>query len=328
MKQGFQRAVPAAHERFNDALDELENDVLLAQTVLRSHVAKLHQDRRRRDAAAKQHEVERARAAAHLTPALSLKDPNVVAVKPDATTPPVPPEPSPPLGHLSAPALPHPPRALALEPTQPPPAHTTAASSAPSAPSADSLVDATPANSTTEEHEFDFDFEFGDAMAAGPHNDPDAMDTSADLDFALDEAPSLLRGLEDFANAKGADNDNMHPPTTNTDLDFPMSHLSDMTSDAKPPLEPLKPAEPAPHSLQPLPPADDAHDSKPTQNAPDTDAAVDPNDANDTNDTTNSNDEPMETMTTNNLDDLFNLDDYENPEGADSAFDDAFFNFD
>lgn len=313
MKQGLQRAVPAANERFNDALDELENEVRLAQTVLRRDLALLKQDRKKREAAVKQHEAERARAAAESRLSVPAKK-EEVAVKPEAVTP-APAEALPPApveqlnraeSHQAAPKVEE-------EPAQPPATENTT-----NAPPADPLFDAAPANSNTQEHEFDFDFEFGDAMVSGTNNDGDMMDTSGDMDFTLDEGPSLLRGLEDFANQKGSEDDN-NGAGTNMDLDFPMPDLPDMTSDAKPPVEQPKPAE----SAQPAPaPADDAKDSKPAQNS------ADANPIAPANDTTTSIDEPMETMTTNNLDDLFNLDDYDNPEGGDSAFDDAFFNFD
>jgi hypothetical protein len=314
MKQGLQRAVPAANERFNDALDELENEVRLAQTVLRRDLALLKQDRKKREAAAKQHEAERARAANESRLSVPAKKEDVV-VKPEATTPAAPAEGPPPapveqLAKVESPeAVPE----VEEEPAQPPATENTT-----TAPSADPLFDATPTNSNTQEHEFDFDFEFGDAMASGTNNDGDMMDTSGDMDFTLDEGPSLLRGLEDFANQKGSEDDN-NGASTNMDLDFSMPDIPDVNSDSKPPVEQPKPAEPA---QQGPPPADDAKDSKPAQDPADTKpTAV-------TNDTTHNIDEPMETMTTNNLDDLFNLDDYDNPEGGDSAFDDAFFNFD
>ncbi|KAF3047098.1 hypothetical protein E8E12_011206 [Didymella heteroderae] len=318
MKQGLQRAVPAANERFNDALDELENEVRLAQIVLRRDLALLKQDRKKREAAAKQHEAERARAAAESRLGVPAKK-EEVAVKPEAITPaPVeapPPAPAEQLTRAESPeAAPEVAEEPAEEPAEPPATENTTAA----APPADPLFDATSAGSNTQEHEFDFDFEFGDAMASGTNNDGDMMDTSGDMDFTLDEGTSLLRGLEDFANQKSGEDDNNNRASTNTDLDFPMPDLADMTSDAKPAMEQAKPAEPA---QQPPPPADDAKDSKPTQDPVDTKSTA-PAD-----DTTTNIDEPMETMTTNNLDDLFNLDDYDNPEAGDSAFDDAFFNF-
>lgn len=342
MKQGLQRAVPAANERFNDALDELENEVRLAQTVLRRDLALLKQDRKKREAAAKQHEAEKARAAAESRLSVPAKK-EEVTVKPEATTP-VPAEapPAAPVEQLTRAGSPEAAPKIEEEPVQPSATENTA-----TAPPADPLFDATPANSITQEHEFDFDFEFGDAMASGTNNDSDMMDTSGDMDFTLDEGPSLLRGLEDFANQKDGEDNNNNTNTTNNnntttnnttnnnntnnsnnnnngasanmDLDFPMPDLSDMTSDAKPPEEQPKVNEPA----QPAPaPADDAKVTMPAQDPVDTKPTA-PAD-----DNTINIDEPMETMTTNNLDDLFNLDDYENPEGGDSAFDDAFFNFD
>ncbi|KAF1927728.1 uncharacterized protein M421DRAFT_5988 [Didymella exigua CBS 183.55] len=313
MKQGLQRAVPAANERFNDALDELENEIRLAHVVLRRDLALLKQDRKKREAAAKQHEAERARAAAESRLGVPAKK-EEVAVKPEAVTPAAAStEAPPPAEQLTTARTPEAAPKVEEDPAQPPVTET-----ASKQPPDDPLFDATPANSNTQEHEFDFDFEFGDAMASGTNNDGDMMDTSGDMDFTLDEGPSLLRGLEDFANAKGHEDDN-NGASTDMDLDFPMPDLPDMNSDAKPSVEQPKPAEP---SQQPKSPADDAKESKPAKEAADTKPNID------SNDTTNNNDEPMETITTNNLDDLFYLDDYEDPEGGESAFDDAFFNFD
>ncbi|KAL1655528.1 hypothetical protein SLS61_001993 [Didymella pomorum] len=313
IKQGLQRAVPAANERFNDALDELENEVRLAQTVLRRDLALLKQDRKKREAVAKQHEAERARAAAESRLSVPAKKEEVV-VKPEAITPAPAEAPAP--APVKQPARAKSPEAapkVEEEPTQAPTIENTT-----TAPPADPLFDATPTNSTTQEHEFDFDFEFGDAMASGTNDNGDMMDTSGDMDFTLDEGPSLLRGLEDFANQKGGEDQN-NGAGSNMDLDFSMPDLPDMTSDAKPTGEQPKPTEQA---QQASPPAHDAKDTKPAQDSVDTKPTA-PAD-----DNAGNIDEPMETMTTNNLDDLFNLDDYDNPEGGDSAFDDAFFNFD
>jgi hypothetical protein len=309
----LQRAVPAANERFNDALDELENEVRLAQTVLRRDLALLKQDRKKREAVAKQHEAERARAAAESRLSVPAKKEEVV-VKPEAITPAPAEAPAP--APVKQPARAKSPEAapkVEEEPTQAPTIENTT-----TAPPADPLFDATPTNSTTQEHEFDFDFEFGDAMASGTNDNGDMMDTSGDMDFTLDEGPSLLRGLEDFANQKGGEDQN-NGAGSNMDLDFSMPDLPDMTSDAKPTGEQPKPTEQA---QQASPPAHDAKDTKPAQDSVDTKPTA-PAD-----DNAGNIDEPMETMTTNNLDDLFNLDDYDNPEGGDSAFDDAFFNFD
>ena len=310
MKQGLQRAVPAASERFNDALDELENEVRLAQTVLRRDLALLKQDRKKREAAAKQHEAERARAAAESRLSVPAKKEEVV-VKPEAVTPaPVQAPPLAPVEQLTRAESPAAAPKVEEEPAEPPATENTT-----TAPPADPPANA---NTNTQEHEFDFDFEFGDAMVSGTNDEGGVMDTSGDMDFTLDEGPSLLRGLEDFANQKGGEDDN-NGAGTNMDFDFPMPDLPDITTDAKPPVEQPKPVEP---SQQAPPPADDSKDSKPAQDLGD----AKPNAP--AHDTTTSIDEPMETITTNNLDDLFNLDEYDNPEGGDSAFDDAFFNFD
>jgi hypothetical protein len=311
MKQGMQRAVPVATERFHDALDQLENEVRLAQTVLRRDLALLKQDRKKREAAAKQHEVERARLAAESRLTVPAKQ-EEVAVKPEHTTPAALPD---------APPLPVQP---VKEPTpeadskpqddqpQPPPAFDGAAD-----PPADPLFDGTPTNSNPQEHEFDFDFEFGDSMDTSANNDHngDMMDTSGDMDFNLDEGPSLLRGLEDFAKSSGDDNSGSN---ADMDIDFPMPDLPDMSTDSKPPAEQPKPAAPI---QQPPAQVDDANDTKPVQETAETKAS------DETNNTTAA-DEPLETMVTDDLEDLFNLDDYDNPEGGDSAFNDAFFNFD
>ncbi|KAJ4993337.1 hypothetical protein SVAN01_01312 [Stagonosporopsis vannaccii] len=311
MKQGLQRAVPVANERFHDALDELENEVRLAHTVLRRDLALLKQDRKKREAAAKQHEVERARLAAESKLGAPAKQEDV-AVKPEGTPPPAQPEAAPPAEKPAQVDTPEAVPKLEDEPAQPPAADPN------TAPPADPLFDGTPTGSNHQEQEFDFDFEFGDAMdTSGNNTAGDMMDMSGDMDFTLDEGPALLRGLEDFANAKSTDDDNA--ATGNVDLDFTMPDLPDMSTDAKPPADQPKPADPAQQDAKP---ADETNNSKPVQEAADSKPAVD------TNDTTNDNDEPMETMTTDNLEDLFNLDDYDNGEGGDSAFNDAFFNFD
>lgn len=314
MRQGLQRAVPVASERFQDALDELENEVRLAQTVLRRDLALLKQDRKKREAAAKQHEAERARLAAESRLSVPAK-PEEVAVKPEITTPAAQPEVQPvPSEQPAKVDIPEVSPRIEEAPAQPAATNTTDAS----APPADPLFDATPLDSNNQEQEFDFDFEFGDAMDTSGNNDAgDMMDTGGDLDFTLDEGPSLLRGLEDFANAKGKDDDN-NATSANMDLDFTVSDLPDLNADAKPPTEQPKAVEPVSRDSKP---ADVAKDNKSVQETMDSKPTTDSNDG------TNI-DEPMETMTTDNLEDLFNLDDYDNPEGGDSAFDDAFFNFD
>ena len=320
MKQGLQRAVPVASERFHDALDELENEVRLAQTVLRRDLAVLKQDRKRREAAAKQHEADRVRMATESRLNVPAK-PEAAAIKPEATTPaaqpdaPAPPPPPPPSELHRKVDLPKAPLKVEEAPAQPP------ATDSATAPPADPLFDATPTDSNHQEQEFDFDFEFGDAMdTTGSNNNnesADMMDTSGDLDFTLDEGPSLLRGLEDFANAKSNDHDS-NAAGANSDLDFNMPDLPDLNAEAKPSTEQSTSAEPVQQGpKQP----DGMKDSKAVNEAAESKPAVDTNDNNDI-------DEPMETMTTDNLEDLFNLDDYDNAEGGDSAFNDAFFNFD
>lgn len=313
MKQGMRRAVPAATERFQDALDELENEVRLAQTVLRRDLALLKQDRKKREAAAKQHEAERARlvAESRLTAPAKKEE---LGVKPENTTPAAQPETQPPVEQPTKADTPGAVPKVEDETAQPPATDTN------TAPPADPLFDDTTTKSNPQEQEFDFDFEFGSAMdtPANHDNTGDVMDTSGGMDFNLDDGPSLLHGLEDFAKSSG-DDDNNNGPSTNIDLDFPMPDLPDISADSKPPVEQPKPSEPTP---QPAPQPDDTKDSNPVQEVAETKAT---NDANETN---NDVDEPMETMTTDNIEDLFNLDDYGNAEGGDSAFNDAFFNFD
>lgn len=310
MKQGMRRAVPAATERFQDALDELENEVRLAQTVLRRDLAVLKQDRKKREAAAKQHEVERARLAAESSLSVPAKQEDVT-VKPESTTPAAQLEVQPPVEQTTKPDTPEAVHKVEDEPAQPPATDTT------TVPPTDPLFDDTPTGSAQQEQEFDFDFEFGGAMdtSVDQDNAGDMMDTSGDMDFNLDEGPSLLRGLEDFA--KSSDEDN-NAASTNIDIDLPMADISDVITDSKPAVEQPKPAEP---KQQPAPQPDDSKDNKPVQEVADSKPTNDSNDSNNV-------DEPMETMTTDNLEDLFNLDDYDNAEGGDSAFDDAFFNFD
>ncbi len=309
MKQAMQRAVPVATERFQDALDELENEVRMAQTVLRRDLALLKQDRKKREAAAKQHEVERARLAA--ASSLSVPATNEeVAVKPESTTPAAQHELSPPTEQPAKVDTPEADLKREEEPEHPRPVEANTASSA------DPIPDNAHTNGNPQDQDFDFDFEFGDHMdTAGDNADTaDMMDTSGDMDFNLDEGPSLLRGLEDFA--KDGD-DNNAGAETNMDMDFPMPDLPDMNTDTKPPGEQKNPTEPP---RQPATQTDNAKDNKPVQEASETKATKE------VKDTTN-NDEPLETMVTDNLEDLFNLDDYETAEGG-SAFDDAFFSFD
>lgn len=319
MKQQLQHLVPSATERFHDALDELENEVRLAQTVLRRDMALLKQDRKKKEeAAAKQHEVEKARLAAESKSAPVPVEEAPVKVEKAAT--PAPPEPP------AEPAQDAPELASAKEPGPeadeapkkeedtkaplPPPIETDME------PQRDPLFDGTPTTGNAQESEFDFDAMFGDAMdTTGDNTHNDMMDTSGDMDFTLDDGndgPSLLRGLEDFAKDNDDDNPNQ---TSNMDIDFTMPDLPglDMNTEANTNTNDnataAKPAEPEP--------APKVEESKP--------AAEPPAEEKKEESITTTNDEMMGTMATDDLEDLFNMDEYENPEQ--SQFDDAFFNF-
>ncbi|RMZ70730.1 tubulin-tyrsoine ligase [Pyrenophora seminiperda CCB06] len=325
MKQQLQRVIPHATERFHDALDELENEVRLAQTVLRRDMALLKQDRKKREAAAKQHEVEKARLAAESKPVQAV---TVVAepVTVEKSPTPAPPEPvvkqeAPEPAKAKEPE-PEPPVQREAEDTKAPPPIETHLE-----PPKDPLFDATPTTGNHQDSEFDFDAMFGDHMDEtgddNPHND--MMDTTDDMHFNLDggnDEPSLLRGLEDFA--KGSTDDNANQ-SSNMDMDFTMPDLPgfDITTDSKTNTNTDTNAntatKPAPPQPEPEPEPEPA--LKPDEPKP---VAQPPPEAN--KEETSTNDDMLGTMATDNLEDLFNMDEYENPEQ--SSFDDAFFNFD
>ncbi|EOA90332.1 uncharacterized protein SETTUDRAFT_70203, partial [Exserohilum turcica Et28A] len=342
MKLQLQRVVPHATERFHDALDELENEVRLAQTVLRRDMALLKNDRKKKEAAAKQHEVHKARLAAEArsAPPPAHDEPPVKEEKAPTPTPPAPPPPAPAAAAQDAPAT-----ANATDPemlvakkeggigastttnddtTANPPEPAKPETQASTEPAKDPLFDGTPTATNPHESDFDFDAMFGDAMDTSANHNPDhdMMDASNDIDFNLDDAndsSALLRGLEDFA--KNSETDNAHQ-SSNMDMDFTMSDLpgldtsanldtnthanadSNATAAAKPAPEP----EPAPKAdepkpaAQPPPPEEKKNELEMTNN-----------------------DDMMGTMAADDLEDLFNMDEYENPEQ--SSFDDAFFNF-
>jgi hypothetical protein len=314
MKLGMQRAVPVATERFHDALDELENEVRLAQTVLRRDLALLKENRKKRDAAAKQHEAERARQAAEAKNAPALKPDPPVKIEKVATP------------HSPAPSTPEPEQAAPQteaeegqkreEESAPPPIKTDNEDEPPR----DPLFDGTPTTANPHESEFDFEAMFGDsAMDTGDddNNQDTVMDISGDMDFNLEDSndgPSLLRGLEDFA--KSGDDSNT-PQDTNMDPDLPMPDLPDLHTAAETQPEPAPEPEPKkespPEAETPkaaAPPANDATNSTATETK-----VEEPTTENDM----------MTTMAVDDLEDLFNMDEYENPEN--SSFDDAFFNF-
>jgi outer membrane biosynthesis protein TonB len=318
MRQQLQKVVPHATERFHDALDELQNEIRLAQTVLRRDMALLKQDRKKKEAAAKQQEAEKARLAAEAKNVPAPVEEAPVKVEKVAT--PAPPEPTvsqpqeaPEAASAKEPEVEEVPKKEDDAKAPPPPPIETDIE-----PPKDPLFDGTPTTGNAQESEFDFDAMFGDAMDTSgdnPHND--MMDTSGDMDFTLDDGndgPSLLRGLEDFAK----DSDDDANQASNSDIDFTMPDLPglDMTADANANTNDnataAKPAEPEPE------PAPKAEEPKPAeQPAVEEKKEEEP--------TTAVDDEMMDTMTTDNLEDLFNMEEYENPEQ--SQFDDAFFNF-
>lgn len=305
LKVVLQHAVPAANERFQDALDELENEVRLAQTVLRRDLALLKQDRKKRELAAKEKEAEKARlAAASKNAGSAAKQEETQA--PKVSTPAAP--------EMTAEKAPKPikePESLKCEEEKevPPPIET----SITEPPERDPLFDGTPTTANPQENEFDFDAMFGDAMdtSGGDNNNANAddmMDTSGDMGFNFDEGPSLLRGLEDFA--KGSDDDNTAQNASNLDIDLTMSDIPELNTNTETTALTEQPTT--------TKPADAPTTQPPAESA--------------TNDTANNetmnaanNDDLMTDMVTENLDDLFDLDGYENPEN--SSFDDAFFNF-
>jgi hypothetical protein len=317
MKLAFQRAVPIATERWHDALDELENEVRLAQTVLRRDLALLKQDRKKREVAAKEKEAETARLAEE------SRNMPVMEMMPEAV-----------MEKVSTPAQPEAP--IEIEPEQeskpeeplqreeenvPPPIDTPAAQET----ERDPLFDGTPTTANPQENEFDFDAMFGDAMDTADDNNTagDMMDTSGDIEFNFDDdqGPSMLRGLEDFA--KDSDEDNTAQNSGDIDIDITMPDLPDLgtTTESSAPVE-----EPVPAKV-PTPPAAPEAALKTTTNNETTTNNDAPNNetANDTANNDTANEDLLGGMVTDNLDDLFNMDEYANPEQ--SSFDDAFFNF-
>jgi hypothetical protein len=316
MKLALQRAVPVANERFHDALDELENEVRLAQVVMRRDLALLKQDRKKRETAAKEKEAERARLAAESrnTPVVQ-KMPEPVVEK--VSTPAQPEAPA-----EKEPEKPNEPEILEREEeTVPPPIDTAVETTT----ERDPLFDGTPTTANPQDNEFDFDAMFGDAMdtTGDGTNADDLMDTSGTMDFNFDEGPSLLRGLEDFA--KDSDDDNANPAqnATNMDIDLSMPDLPDLNASIEIPAPaepsvPIKVATPQPLPVAPAAPAEPPATTTTNEIATKDTTAT-------TNQDTTATDDLMGGMMTDNLDDLFNMDEYENPEQ--SSFDDAFFNF-
>jgi hypothetical protein len=307
MKLAMQRAVPVASERFQDALDQLDNEVRQAQTVLRRDLALLKQDRKKREIAAKEKEAEKARLAAESRSAGSTAKKEEVKVEKVST--PVQPEP---LVEMEPEKPDEPEEALDHEEEKAlPPLETSIATPT----ERDPLFDGTPTTANPQENEFDFDAIFGDAMDTSGDNNAqdDMMDTSGDMGFDFDEGPSLLRGLEDFAKSGDDDTNGTAQNPTSLDMDITMPDLPDMNTST----EPIPPTEPPAPVKVATPPTTTQPVAETTTTIPPTDDAAN-------NDTVN--DDLLGDMVTDNLDDLFNMDEYENPEQ--SSFDDAFFNFD
>ena len=287
MQFQLKRAVAAGSERFHDSLDELENEIRMAQAVLRRDLAQLRAERKQKEAQAKEKEAEKARQTAVVPKLEDAAPPPAPAKSP--TPPPVKSEPLPSAATSTAPVKAEP------EAPQPP-------EPKPPTPSADVDMENADALNTTQESEFDFDAMFGDGAmdtsgdGANGTGDLD-LDVTDDLDFVLDEAPDqpdLLRGLEDFAKASTDDTAGQVNASSTLDLDFAMADMSDLHTN--PPAE--------------QPTATKAEDTTTQQPAAVAAATEELN---------------LDTMVTDNLDELFDLDDYENPEAT--QFDDAFFGF-
>jgi outer membrane biosynthesis protein TonB len=314
MKHQLQQAISIATERFHDALDELENEVRLAQMVLRRDMALLKQDRKKREAAAKEQEVEKARLAAGARNPVARRAEEPVKTERAAT--PAPPEPPKAAEETVKPKEPEPVTEVVTKQegevtkAPPPPIETNVE------PPRDPLFDGTPTTANPQESEFDFDAMFGDAMdtSGDNNNQHDMMDTSGDMDFNLDEGndgPSLLRGLEDFA--KDSDDDNNVNNTSDMDMDFAMLDLPDLGMNTSTATN-VNTSTAAKHVPEPEP----APVSAPKAEEPKTPAEEKKQDA-------PADDDMMATMAVDDLEDLFNMNEYENPEQ--SQFDDAFFNF-
>ncbi|KAF2451819.1 hypothetical protein P171DRAFT_515757 [Karstenula rhodostoma CBS 690.94] len=219
MQFHLKRAVIAGSERFHDSLDELENEIRHAQTVLRRDLAQMRAQRKEKEAAAKQKEAEKARRA---TVSKNIPPPPKEEVAPPASPTPVKVEPAESVKVEPAPEK---------EPTP----------KAPTPPAdADVPADNTDSLGGMQESEFDFDAVFGDSAMdtsgdAGHEQGDLHLDAGGDLDFALDEQPSggLLRGLEDFAKG-GADDSAGQNNASALDLDFNMTDMPDLNESAPP----------------------------------------------------------------------------------------------
>lgn len=303
MQFQLKRAVTAGSERFHDSLDELETEIRTAQAVLRRDLAQLRAERKQKEQAVKEKEVEKARLAAepkHLPPPVKEE----VASPPAPAPAPAPARPATATATATAIATPTP-HTVKSEPVpvKVEPAPEKAPTPKVPTPPADTSLAHADNMDMAQDSEFDFDAMFGDSAmdtSADQTNDHAQLnlDAGADLNFTIDDQPDqpdqpdLLRGLEDFAKS-GTDSDNPAPNNTsaNLDLDFNMTDMPDLN------------ANPPPEQPTTTKPVEETTNQQPT-----------------TTDELN-----LDTMTTDNLDDLFDLDDYENPEAT--QFDDAFFGF-
>lgn len=251
--------------------------------MLRRDLALKIADRKKRDAEVREKEAEASRLAAESS--AKKNAPPQTADAPVAAAP-TQPDPTPQNNEPTTPVGEPPSLKREMEEAAPPvpPA---------SAPNEDTIMENVDLGGTTGTDDFDFDALFNDTVDAAPTDDNDVkMDTSGpDLNFSLDEpAPSLLRGVEDFANSGGDSSTLPAGNSTSIDMDIPMPDFPD-TKNTQP------------------------NEQNGTTKPPEEPPAQLPTTTDDLN---------LDTMTTDNLEDLFDLD-YENPEAT--QFDDAFFGF-
>ncbi|OCK81343.1 hypothetical protein K432DRAFT_403888 [Lepidopterella palustris CBS 459.81] len=307
-QMAMKKTIPAALDRFHESLDELEKELYRAKAVMRRDLAVLQADRQKREQA---EAAERQRVAAESSTIKEASQGKVASEDMDIVM----------ADRGDVPAQSYNELVPAPQDTQQAtPATTNATSTAPlpqpalittTIPSPrDDLFDPSPTTGNPQETEIDFDFandESSNTHADGNNADPNPL--SPNLDFTLDDhnEPSLLRGLEDFANSANDSTAANPPANMGADADFSMldipaettttgennsshndllSHVQQMESAVDPQQQASQPQQQA---------QDDILDTMP-------DAL--PNDS--------------------NFDDLFNWDN-ENPEGT--QFDDAFFGF-
>lgn len=315
MRLSMERAAQVTQERFQDSLDQLENEIRLAQVVLRRDLALMKQDRKKKqEAAAKQQqEAEKARLATANKPAETLQ-PEAMDIDKEPAPAPAPEKTEPVTTKKEPEEKPEPEQPATMEETStiPAPIDTTAAQNREE--ERDPLFDGTPTTANPDNNDFDFDAMFGDAIehTGGDNSQNDMMDTSGSMDFNFDEGPSLLRGLEDFA--KGSD-DTTAQNSSNLNLDMDMPDLPDLDAPPTPQAEapaPTKVEETTPKTTIQPPPETATTATVPAEDI----AKIEEPSAED----------PMGMADSTSFDDLFNIDEeYPNPEA--SAFDDAFFDF-